>query len=220
MHRNKLVAKLTQDIYCELWKSWFFALQNTLCIFDRGPSPLWNDDAKFGKQTAKHVAQLRSLPDDQIARAMQEEHGLLFPGLGSNKPHRRTRHCFADGFSIIGVGLAAFDVGFYIIGWDQANIMPKFAEFPRPVMTGSTRLHADQAGFQIGEELHELCSADCAIEDNLPILGNSVDLENMFGQIDAHCCNLHWVAPVRVHRRSRGIFMRDILRREGAKFVG
>ena len=191
-HSNKLVAEMSQDFNCDLWQGGFLFLKNTFGVFDRGSSFSWEDDTKFCEQAAKHIAQLCSLPDDRIAGAMQKQNRLLFFGLGRDKPHRRACHRFADSFSIIGVRFAAFDIGLHIIGWDQANLVP---ELSCPIMAGSTCLHANQTRFWIGEELHKLGTPDCSVEDNLLIFGNRMDLKNMFGQINADSCNLHWVAP-------------------------
>jgi len=67
--------------------------------------------------------QLCALPDKLASGAMERQQSLLFNGFYRDKPHRRTRHRFTNGFGINGVRLSAFDIWFDIHRWDQAHIM-------------------------------------------------------------------------------------------------
>ena len=60
----------------------------------------------------------------------------------------------------------------------------------------STRLNADQAWLKAFKECQDLCSSQSAVEYNLAIVIDTMDLKNVLGQIKADCCNLYWVAPL------------------------
>jgi hypothetical protein len=72
-------------------------------------------------------------------------------------------------------------------------------------MGTAARLHANQAGLQLGKERQKLCPPQGLVEHHVFIGGDPVDLKNVLGQplidccainwIQADCCNLHGVAP-------------------------
>src|SRR4028118_820542 len=65
-------------------------------------------------------------------------------------------------------------------------------EFPGPEVSGGAGLHPDQAGWQAAEEADELASAELTADQNLSILVNAVDLEDVLGEIETDCGDMHW----------------------------
>jgi hypothetical protein len=74
--------------------------------------------------------------------------------------------------------------------------MAKLAQLPCPVVAGTASFHSDQAGWKLLKECEQLRSSQSLVENNIAILADAVDLKDVFGQIEADCCNLHWVAPL------------------------
>jgi hypothetical protein len=70
--------------------------------------------------------------------------------------------------------------------------MAKGRQLPRPEVGGGTRLHANQAGRQTPEEGNELTPAELTADQNLSILVNAVDLEDVLGEIETDCGDMHW----------------------------
>jgi hypothetical protein len=58
-------------------------------------------------------------------------------------------------------------------------------------VSSGTRLHANQAGRQAAEETYELTSAELTADENLSILIDAVDLEDVLGEIETDCGEMH-----------------------------
>jgi hypothetical protein len=65
-------------------------------------------------------------------------------------------------------------------------------QLSRPEVGGGTRLHANQAGRQAPEEADELTPAELTADQNLSILINAMDLEDVLGEIETYCRDMHW----------------------------
>jgi hypothetical protein len=147
-------------------------------------------------QTPKHVDQLGALSNHEVSCAMQGKKRLLVLGLDLDKPHRRPRHGLANGFCIDRIGLAPLHVGFDVHRWHQPDSMTELRKLTAPVVARCAGFDADEAGRQSLEERQHLRPAQRPIEGDLSGLGNSVDMEDVLGQIEADGGNLHGVAPL------------------------
>ncbi len=73
--------------------------------------------------------------------------------------------------------------GLHISWWDQLHVMPQLDQFPCPMVAGSTGLDADQTRLKAFKECQHFCPSQSAIECNLAMLINTVDLKNFLSQI-------------------------------------
>ena len=64
--------------------------------------------------------------------------------------------------------------------------MAKGRQLPRPEVGGGAGLHADQARRQAPEEADELTPAELPADQNLSFLINTVDLEDVLGEIETN----------------------------------
>ena len=65
--------------------------------------PLSYDDAEFGKVRANGADKATTLPNQQVARPVQHQDGLLIRGFDWHEPHRWPLHGFGDRLSVGGV---------------------------------------------------------------------------------------------------------------------
>src|SRR5882724_4822564 len=91
---------------------------------------------------------------------MQHECRLLLPGLYRYKPHRRPLNGFTDCRRVVGVILAALEIGFHIGRWHQPDRMPELLQLSAPMMRGRTCLNANQARRQISKTFENLRTTD------------------------------------------------------------
>jgi hypothetical protein len=77
---------------------------------------------------------------------------------------------------------------------------PILHKLTRPVMAGTTGLHANKTGRELLKERKQLRPPQSLIEGDFAILTYAVDLKDVLGQIEADCCNLHGVAPLKSSR--------------------
>ena len=123
---------------------------------------------------------------------MEHECGLLLRALDGHKAHGWAGHRFTDAFSIKGITFAAFDIWLHIGRRHEPDLMAKGCQLPRPEVGGRTRLHANQARQQAAEEADEFTPAELPTDQNLSILIDAVDLENVLGEIETYCRDMHW----------------------------
>lgn len=62
---------------------------------------------ELAQQATDHVYHLRSLPDDEIARAVDREQRLLVLGLQLHEPHNRSPNGLADRLGVGSIRLVA-----------------------------------------------------------------------------------------------------------------
>ena len=74
--------------------------------------------------------------------------------------------------------------------------MTQLEQFPRPVVAGAAGLDPDQARIKAFKEPQHLRASKGPIERDLTAIRDAVNLKNVLGQIQADCCNVHWVAPL------------------------
>ncbi len=84
---------------------------------------LGQHDAVLGELGPDHVDQLGALADQQVPCSVERHDRLLLGRFDRDEAHRRSRHRFADGLRIGGVGLAPLDVGFDVSQRHQFHLM-------------------------------------------------------------------------------------------------
>jgi len=146
----------------------------------RAIAALCGDNAELGHMPADRIRQHRSLTNQKAAAAMQHQARLLLLRLRRHKSHRRPRDRLADCGSVVGIVLAALNVGLHVARRHQPHRVPECLKPAAPIMCGRTCLNADEAGRQRREELQQLRSAD-ALPDHYRATGvHAVNLKTDF----------------------------------------
>lgn len=148
---------------------------------------------------AQGVDGLRPLANQQIARAVEHQGGLLLHGLDGNEAHVRPCHRFADCSRIGRIGrivLPSPDVGFDVARRHQLHGVTELANLACPVMRGRAGFHTDETGGQLGEERNHLAATKLTRDDDLAARINAVCLKDVLGEIQPDCGNLHRDGPL------------------------
>src|SRR3954463_3258638 len=144
-------------------------------------APLRRDDTEFGKMGAYGVDQHGALAHQQIACPMQHQDGLLLFVLDRHEYHVRPHQGLDNGGSVVGVVLlAALNVGLDLGGCDQPHRMAQRRNPASPVVGGSARLHAHDAGSQCLEKCFHASAAKLPAQYRSPGLVNRMDLKNVW----------------------------------------
>lgn len=75
--------------------------------------------------------------------------------------------------------------------------MPELRQLAGPVVGRRTRLHADEAAGELGEQLENLLAPQLPHENGLPLSVDAMDLEHVLCEINADGANLHVDDPLR-----------------------
>src|SRR6478672_4609802 len=121
---------------------------------------------------------------------MQHQARLLLFGFYRYKAHRRPCHRLADCSSVVGVILAALEIGLHIARRHQSHCVTKRLKLPAPMMCGRTSLNADHAGRQTREKLQQLRTADPLADRHLAIAIHAVNLKYRLRYIETNRANL------------------------------
>lgn len=108
--------------------------------------------------------------------------------------HRWSPDGFVNGPSTNRVRLAAFDIRLDVVRWHQPYFVTELAQRSTPMVCGSAGHRSDRARRQRLEEGHKFGAFDRLIENDASVPGNTVNLENILGQIRADCLCGHWRA--------------------------
>ncbi|WP_299675937.1 hypothetical protein [uncultured Roseobacter sp.] len=74
--------------------------------------------------------------------------------------------------------------------------MPESAQLARPVVARTASFHSHQGSPKVFKESQKLRPPYRAIENNIAIFNDALDLKVVLGEIYANCRELHWVAPL------------------------
>src|SRR3974377_2628929 len=96
---------------------------------------------------------------------MQNQQGLLISRLNRHEPHRWARHGLADGGCVGSIVFRPFDIALHVARRHQTHGVTEFGDFTRPMMSGSTGFHADQASRNLAKEVDALLAPQLAGED-------------------------------------------------------
>ena len=89
-----------------------------------------------------------------------------------------------------GIILLPGDVGLHVGCWDHPCIMAQLSDLAGPVMRRGTRLHANDARRELGEEAQHLLATQLFLKHWAALCICPMDLENPFCQIKPHCRDL------------------------------
>jgi hypothetical protein len=106
---------------------------------------LRGNDAKLGQVTSQGVHRTGSLPCQEIARAMKHQHSLLLCTLDRNKPHAGSLGGLPARLGVCGVVFVRLHIGTHVSGWHEFGVMPKFDQFPGPMVSTAAGLKAYNA---------------------------------------------------------------------------
>src|SRR5882724_12368238 len=172
------------------WNAIILLISDDLEQLCRAIAALRRDDAELGHMPADRVRQHRSLTNQKLPAAMQHQARLLLLRLRRHKSHRRPRDRLADCGSVVGIVLAALNVGLHVARRHQPHRVAECLKPAAPIMCGRTCLNADEAGRQRREELQQLRSAD-ALPDHYRATGvHAVNLKNRLRDIETDRANL------------------------------
>lgn len=98
---------------------------------------------------------------------------------------------FANSLCVCSIMLIGFEIGLDGLRGHQLDIMAHRHEFTGPKVGRSIDLHVDQTWGDVGKKGKHFCSFELLVKQPLAVFVNSVDLENLFCQIDAGSLNVH-----------------------------
>jgi IS5 family transposase len=157
-------------------------------------------NAKFRQQSANSVDAGSALLFEPLSESMHAKHALLSQRLGWNKIDMRPRRCLTDCRSVVRIVLtsaALYTVRHHRRGRDHARIESALSQFATPVVGTTASLHRDQAtDWQISAPKQELFALQCTVSNDFTCGIHSVNLYDMFRQVDADSDNLvHGTSP-------------------------
>src|SRR6516165_6916577 len=139
----------------------------------------------------QRIDHLGLLPQQKIACSMLHQSALLLGRFRPHKSHPRPANCLADRLRVRRVVLVALDVSLHIPRRHQPNLVTEPRQLTCPVVRAGTGFDANEAGRQSFEELHHLTAAKLLPDDDPLGRVNAVNLENVLGDIQTDCGNLH-----------------------------
>src|SRR3954466_3728284 len=184
-----LISNLPESDAGQLW--YFSVVEAGDELLDLA-APLRRDDTEFGQMSPYGVDQHGALAHQQIACPVQHQDGLLRFVLDRHEYHVRPHQGLDNVGSVVGVVLfAALNVGLDLGGCDQPHRMAQRRNPASPVVGGSARLHAHDAGRQCLEKCFHASAAKLPEQYRSPGLVNRMDLKNVFGEIKTYDSNRH-----------------------------
>src|SRR5580698_2313319 len=172
------------------WNAIILSISKHLEQLNRSVAALGRDDAKLGHVPTDRVRQHRSLTNQKLPAAMQHQTRLLLFGLNGYETHRRPRHRFTDGRSIIGVVLAPLEIRLDVTRRHQPYRVAKPLKLTAPMMCTRASLDTDQTERQSGKEIQHLCTRHTFADHYRAINTDTVDLEYRLRDIKTNCANL------------------------------
>jgi hypothetical protein len=79
----------------------------------------------------------------------------------------------------------------YVLWGHDLHGMTKLLELPLPIECTGRGFYSDQARLQFTEDLEQLLSANPTHQDRASLTVYTVELENIFGQVDTEYMNFH-----------------------------
>src|SRR6185295_18096917 len=93
--------------------------------------------------------------------------------------------------SVSCVVLRALDVRLHVRGRQQPNRVPELGELACPVMRRGARFHADKTDRNLCKKRNYLCATKFSHNDDIAMRVDSMDLEDVLGQIDTDGADVH-----------------------------
>ena len=135
-----------------------------------------------------------ALAHHEIPNAVESQKRLMLGFLHIDEPPARTGHRFADRCRVDRIRLAPFDIRLDLERRHQPDFVTELPDLACPVMGRPERLHTDETCRQLLEEAQKLRTPDRAIEGDVSVRRDAMDLRNILGKIQSYCRNLHRVA--------------------------
>jgi hypothetical protein len=171
---------------------------------DHMASAMCGHDAELRQMAPQRIDQCDALANQELARPMQHQDGLLGLALHRNKPHRRPRHSLADRRRIGRIVLLPAHIGLHIGRRYQPHLMAKLDQAPPPIMRRRAGLHADQARRKLRQKRQQAAPLHGPLQHHLARSIDTMQLEHVLRQINADrrnrqiCCRLaHGRRPFR-----------------------
>lgn len=169
----------------------FGILQNLGNAPLQGRQTFGHDQAEFGEESADLIALSRPGNDEALASPMQGQEHLLFRVLHRHAAHRRPGHGLANRLGIGGVVLVGFDVGLDELRCHEFYRVAQSRQTPRPIMGTAAGLDADEAGRPVRKERQDLMALEGFADDRLASFVDGMQLDDLFGDIEAGGGNGH-----------------------------
>src|SRR5215510_4131927 len=128
-HRDAIVLRVSNDLE---------QLRRTIAALGR-------DDTELRQMPSDRIRQHRALTHEKLSAAVEHQGRLLLFRFRRHKSHRRSGHRLADGGSVVGVVLAALDIGLHIARWHQLYRVTQRLKLAAPMMRAWTGLDAYKA---------------------------------------------------------------------------
>ncbi|MNN17799.1 hypothetical protein D3C81_1309930 [compost metagenome] len=117
--------------------------------------------------------------------------GLLLGTLHFDVAHVRTAGSLTDRLRIVGVVLAALEVGFDELRRDQPYFVPQHSQLACPVVRATAGLHGYLARLKLTKEVKHLRALELLAADHLLVTVDAMNLEHLLCQIDADSLKFH-----------------------------
>ena len=170
-------------------------LQVRRCLTAHRRGLLRQHDPELAQEATDAVDGGGALLDQALAHPVHAQPCLLVVALDRNKAHVRPLHGLADRPGVGGVvlaALAAHPIGCDELGRHQPNSVALLGKEPGPVMRSRAGLHANGARWQGGHQLMQPGAWHARPHQRrLAVLVDSVDRENVLGEIDPDVQNGH-----------------------------
>ena len=122
--------------------------------------------------------------------AMQHQSRLLLFRFCWHETHRRPRYCLANRGGIVGVVLAAFEIGLHVARWHQLDRVAESLKLAAPMMGARAGFNANKAGRQGREKLQDLRTADPLADHHRAISIHAANLKHRLRNVETNCANL------------------------------
>ncbi|MBB3261636.1 hypothetical protein F4827_006509 [Paraburkholderia bannensis] len=168
-----------------------FVLNNLRKLLPHFQRCLCNDHTVFGQQTTYLVDLRDTITHEQAADSVHGLDILLLNAIDRNVMHGRTGASFDDRLRIVAIVLLGFDERFDESGGNDLHMVSHRREPPRPVMRSATSLHHDTATGQTDNGFQEFVAADSPTQHRMTAFVHAVQLEDIFGKINAQQRDFH-----------------------------
>ena len=109
---------------------------------------------------AQRVDQLGSLTHQGLAHLQNHTLSLLRDGLHQHEMHAWPSSRFTDRLGVISVVLAAFDIGFDVLGRNQTHLVTERGQFASPIVRAAAGFHGDLGGWEPLKESQQLWTTE------------------------------------------------------------
>jgi hypothetical protein len=109
---------------------------------------------------AERVHEQGPLTDQSLAHLQDHALSLLRDGLHGHEMHARPPRRFTDRLGVVAIVLAALNIRFDVLGWDETHLVTERDQFASPIMCATAGFHGDLRGWQLPEERDHLRTAE------------------------------------------------------------